>query len=385
MAHALLSPSSAHRWLTCTPSARLEEQLPDRAGEAAAEGTLAHRLAEIQLGLQLGRFAAKMFRGELDEIYDNPMYGESMQEYVDDYVTYVLELYSEAQKRSSDADIFLEHRIDLTSWVPEGFGTGDCVIIADGIMDVVDLKYGKGVAVSAADNKQMKMYALGALNAFDHLYDITTIRTTIYQPRMGNIAQHEYSRDVVLQWGALELKPLAHLAYEGKGELVAGDHCRFCKVKATCRAFADLNLQLARYEFQQPAQLSDEEIADVLSRAEMFSQWIKAVEEHALAEAINGKRWPGYKLVEGRSVRTIANEEAVVQELTKAGFDDSQIYNRKLQGITAFEKLLGKMTFSSMIGPYVVKPPGKPTLVPATDKRPEYHSGEAAAADFSTL
>jgi len=343
MAHALLSPSSAHRWLTCTPSARLEEQLPDRAGEAAAEGTLAHRLAEIQLGLQLGRFAAKMFRGELDEIYDNPMYGESMQEYVDDYVTYVLELYSEAQKRSIDADIFLEHRIDLTSWVPEGFGTGDCVIIADGIMDVVDLKYGKGVAVSAADNKQMKMYALGALNAFDHLYDITTIRTTIYQPRMGNIAQHEYSRDV------------------------------------------DLNLQLARYEFQQPAQLSDEEIADVLSRAEMFSQWIKAVEEHALAEAINGKRWPGYKLVEGRSVRTIANEEAVVQELTKAGFDDSQIYNRKLQGITAFEKLLGKMTFSSMIGPYVVKPPGKPTLVPATDKRPEYHSSEAAAADFLTL
>jgi len=188
-----------------------------------------------------------------------------------------------------------------------------------------------------------------------------------------------------LQWGALELKPLAHLAYEGKGELVAGDHCRFCKVKATCRAFADLNLQLARYEFQQPAQLSDEEIADVLSRAEMFSQWIKAVEEHALAEAINGKRWPGYKLVEGRSVRTIANEEAVVQELTKAGFDDSQIYNRKLQGITAFEKLLGKMTFSSMIGPYVVKPPGKPTLVPATDKRPEYHSSEAAAADFLTL
>ena len=361
----------------------MEAQVPDRAGEAAAEGTLAHRLAELRL-LEALRLEADV-EDLLNEVYSNPMHNEAMSEHIEEYVNYVVEVYNNAKTRTADAYIFLERKLDLTDYVPEGFGTSDVVIIADGIMEVIDLKYGKGVPVSALGNKQMRLYALGALMEFEHLFDIRTVRATIHQPRLNAVSSDELDVQDLLDWGLDELGPLAQMAHRGEGELKAGEHCRFCKVKATCRAFADLNLELAKYEFKQPPVLSDEEIADVLNRAEMFQQWLKAVEDHALAEALNGKKWPGYKLVEGRSVRALANEEAVVKALATAGFDDSQIYNRKLQGITALEKLLGKASFNNVLGPYVVKPPGKPTLVSADDKRPEYHSGEAAAADFSTI
>ena len=383
MAHALLSPSSAHRWLECTPSARLEAQVPDRAGEAAAEGTLAHRLAELKLMEALHPDAD--VAAHLTEVYNNPMYNEAMEQHIEEYVSYVVEVFNDARSRTSDAYIFLERKLDLTHYVPEGFGTSDVVIIADGIMEVIDLKYGKGVPVSALGNKQMRLYALGALMEFEHLFDIATVRATIHQPRLNAVSSDELDVQDLLDWGLDELSPLAQMAHRGEGDTKAGEHCRFCKVKATCRAFADLNLELAKYEFQQPPVLSDEEIADVLNRAEMFQQWLKAVEEHALAEALNGKKWPGYKLVEGRSVRSIANDQQAADTLLKAGFNDEQIFNKKLQGITALEKLLGKATFNNVLGPFVVKPPGKPTLAPADDKRPEYHSGEAAAADFSTL
>jgi hypothetical protein len=361
----------------------MEAQVPDRAGEAAAEGTLAHRLAELKL-LEALRLEVDV-EELLNEVYSNPMHNEAMSEHIEEYVSYVVEVYNDAKTRTADAYIFLERKLDLTAYVPEGFGTSDVVIIADGIMEVIDLKYGKGVPVSALGNKQMRLYALGALMEFEHLFDIRTVRATIHQPRLNAVSSDELDVQDLLDWGLDELGPLAQMAHRGEGELKAGEHCRFCKVKATCRAFADLNLELAKYEFKQPPVLSDEEIADVLNRAEMFQQWLKAVEDHALAEALNGRKWPGYKLVEERSVRALANEEAVVKALATAGFDDSQIYNRKLQGITALEKLLGKASFNNVLGPYVVKPPGKPTLVSADDKRPEYHRGEAAAADFSTI
>lgn len=361
----------------------MEAQVPDRAGEAAAEGTLAHRLAELKLMEALHPDAD--VAAALAEVYDNPMYNEAMEQHIEEYVSYVVEVFNHAVRRTSDAYIFLERKLDLTHYVPEGFGTSDVVIIADGIMEVIDLKYGKGVPVSALGNKQMRLYALGALMEFEHLFDIRTVRATIHQPRLNAVSSDELDVQDLLDWGLDELSPLAQMAHRGEGELKAGEHCRFCKVKATCRAFADLNLELAQYEFKQPPVLSDDEIADVLGRAEMFLQWIKAVEDHALAEALNGKKWPGYKLVEGRSVRSIANDQEAADTLLKAGFTDDQIYNKKLQGITALEKLLGKATFNNVLGPFVVKPPGKPTLAPADDKRPEYHSGEAAAADFSTI
>ena len=390
MAHALLSPSSAHRWLECTPSAKMEAQVPDRAGEAAAEGTLAHRLAELKLSIALSEMQVPgydevSYETHLLSVYDDPMYNEAMGEHIDEYVTYVLEVFSNAKARTSDAYIYLERKLDLTDYVPEGFGTSDVVIIADGIMEVIDLKYGKGVPVNAIGNKQMRLYGLGALMEFAHLFDINTVRTTIHQPRLSSVSSDELDVQQLLDWGVDTLRPLAERAHKGEGVTKAGEHCRFCKVKATCRAFADLNLQLAKYEFEVPPMLSDEEIADVLNRAEMFQQWIKAIEDHALAEALNGKKWPGYKLVEGRSVRSIANDQQAADTLIKAGFSDDQIYNKKLQGITALEKLLGKATFNNVLGPFVVKPPGKPTLVPMADKRPEYHSGEAAANEFSNV
>lgn len=381
-AHAVLSPSSAERWLNCTPSARLEESFADKKSEYASEGTLAHKLGELLIS---EKFTGKKYPEFWKEIQASEYYSENMLQYCDDYATFVLEQLSAAQARTKDAAFYLERKLDLTEYIPEGYGTGDAVIIADSVMDLTDLKYGKGVPVSCTNNRQMMLYALGALKEFEALYDIQTVRLTIYQPRIDNISSWEISVEDLLEWGEFELKPLAEMAFKGEGPFRAGKHCQFCKAKPTCKAAADFNLQLAEYDFKPQTLLTEDEIADILNKAAMFTNWIESVQEYALDQAVNnGKKWPGYKVVEGRSNRKYVDETLVANRLLKAGFAEEIIYTKKVSGITALEKEIGKKDFASLLEGLLIKAPGKPCLVQLADKRPEYNSTEAAQTDFAT-
>jgi hypothetical protein len=392
--HALLSPSAAFRWLTCTPSARLEATFPDATSAYASEGSLAHELCELvlrrnlttALGTQIGSDKPCLTDAEytkrMDAITANPLYSAEMKSHALDYLEFIKELLIEAQTRCIDAVVQVEQKLNLTDWVPEGFGTGDCVIIADKKLDIVDLKYGKGVMVSATNNKQMMLYALGALREFEYLYDIRFIRMSIFQPRLSNISVFEIPAEDLRRWAKEELAPKARLAFEGKGDYMPGDHCRFCRAKARCRALAEKNLELAKHEFKDVTLLSDDDIADVLSRAGMFTFWLNAVQEYAFNEALAGKKWSGFKLVEGRSVRSFSNQDDAAKALITAGIPEAIIYERKLLGITAMEKAVGKKQFDAILADFIVKPAGKPALVPESDKRPEWNS---AATDFANL
>ena len=384
--HALLSPSSASRWLACPPSARLESQFPDNSGAAASEGTLAHALGELLLRYKIGEIKYVPFKRELEKIQSNSQYEAAMLDYMEDYATYVLEQYNGAKSHTIDALLFLEQKLDMSKFVPEGFGTGDVVIIANGTLSFIDLKYGKGVPVSATENKQMMLYALGALEEFGILFDIHTVSMTIYQPRLDSISTFEMLTDDLMDWAALILKPAAEQAFKGTGEFAPGEHCRFCKAKGACKANANFNLQLAKHDFKEGVLLSDADIADILDKSDLFTKWIAAVEEYALKSAVNdGKKWPGYKLVEGRSNRIYTDQEEVVKAVHKLGFNKEQIYTQKLIGLTDMEKLLTKHVFKETLGDYIIKPPGKPTLAPSFDKRPELQSADSAKLDFAEI
>ena len=385
MSHAILSPSSAHRWLTCTPSARDEQKYPDRGSDAAAEGTTAHRLAELRLAqaLVLNQNEQHLLQSELDEIRSDRWYTPAMEEHIDEYVTFVTERYNSM----TNPTILLEQKIDLTEWVPEGFGTGDVLLIGDGQAELIDLKYGKGVRVEAERNKQLKLYGLGAVTDLAFLYDVYQIRLTIYQPRIGNFSSWEISLPELQAWAKDELIPKAKLAWEGKGDYVPGDHCKFCKAAAVCKANAERHLSLAKYEFAPSNELEPEEISDIIARGDAFKAWIKAVEDYALDQALNhGVTWPGFKLVEGRSVRKYLDETLVAAKLLTAGaLNTTQIYKEpELRGIGEIEKVLGKKRFAEVLDGLVVKPQGKPTLVEESDKRPAWHSNQEAAKDFTT-
>jgi len=382
--HAILTASGASRWLACTPSARLEEQFPDKEGVAAKEGTLAHSLGELMISHKLKTVSKERYKWGIKVITEDPLYDNAMQEHCENYAAFVLERFSEAQSHTSDAKIFLETKLDLTDYIPEGFGTADVTIIADGVLDIIDLKYGKGVPVSAEQNKQMMLYSLGALSAYDFLYDINTVRVTIYQPRLDSISTWEIPVQELHNWAETELKAKAKEAFEGNGEYRPGEHCRFCKAKAVCRANAEMNLEVAQYDFAVPAILNDQEISDILDRAELFVNWITSVKDHALDQAVNhGKKWPNYKLVEGKSNRKYSDEEKVADTLLKAGFAEEIIYTKSVNGITAMEKAIGKAAFAEHLNPLVIKPQGKPTLVHQSDKRPEMNALESAQADFA--
>ena len=384
MAHAILSPSGASRWLNCPPSARLEQTFPDSSGDAALEGTLAHELGETLLRLNL--FPEPTLNGTLIKIQKDERFTPDMWDHASNYANYVIETFREAQAITKDAVIQIEANLNLTDYVPEGFGTGDAVIIADGTMDIIDLKYGKGVNVSCENNKQMMLYALGGLREFDYMYDIQNVRMTIYQPRMDNISTFEMSVNDLQEWAENVLKPTAKLAFEGKGEFKVGDHCRFCRAKAVCKANANENLELAQYDFADSILLTDAEVADILSRASAFKSWLTSVEEMALTEAVEkGRNWPGFKLVEGRSNRVYVDEEKVALTLTREGFSEDEIYLKKLLGITAMEKAITKKTFENVLGGLIIKPQGKPTIVPENDKRPAWNSAESAKNDFQTV
>lgn len=383
--HAVLSPSGASRWLACTPSARLESEFPDKAGEAAKEGTLAHSLGELLIRHKAKMISKAAYSKGLKEIQADQRYDNAMMGYAEDYAVFVMERFAEAQARNSDAKLFVETRLDMSEYVPEGFGTGDTCIVADRIADFIDLKYGKGVEVSAVENKQMMLYALGLLKEFDFLFDIETIRMTIYQPRIDNISEWSISVAELRQWAEYELKPKAALAFKGEGEFTVGKHCQFCRVRATCRAHAEEQLKITVYDFKAPLLLEDDEVVDVLNRAKDLESWLKEVKDHALMQAVNhGKKWPGMKLVEGKSNRTYSDQAEVAKKLLGAGFAEELIYKPKeLCGITEMEKLLTKKVFATTLEGLVFKPAGKPTLVPADDKRPELNSVEKIAEDFS--
>ncbi|MFZ5817263.1 MAG: DUF2800 domain-containing protein [Bacillota bacterium] len=382
-AHAILSASGAHRWLACPASARLEQEFPDSTSTYAEEGTLAHALAELELRHFLGGLTWEDYESILEPIASNPLYSGEMYDYVQQHVDLVIERINAARAATPDALVFLEQRLDFSRWVPDGFGTGDVVIIADGTLEVIDLKYGKGVPVSAEGNPQIRLYGLGALDSFGTLYEIDRVRMTIVQPRLDSISTEEMSVEDLVTWGDTVVLPAAMLAYSGEGPYAAGEHCQFCRAKAQCRARAEANLELAKYDFRAPALLTHEEIAEILSRAEELQKWAADLQAYALDQAVNhGVRFPGWKLVEGRSNRKYEDEAQVTAALLAEGYTEEQIYEKKLLGISAMEKLLTKKRFETILGGLVVKPEGKPVLVPESDKRPEINSVASAQADF---
>lgn len=367
--HAKLAASAAERWLNCPISVKLCEGVEDKGSEFAAEGTIAHKLAEVLIEERLtGWITVEDFQ----EVQDSTYYNGEMDSAIRSYVDWVMELYESIKRDCPDAELLTEQRVNFSSWVPQGFGTSDVVILADDTMTICDLKYGKGVAVSALYNPQLRLYALGAYDAFSIEYDIKKIRMIINQPRLDSISEDEIEVDRLLEWANSFVKPKAEMAFKGEGEPTPGDHCKWCKVKAICRARAK-EAQALDKELNEtaPELLNDQQIAAVLGLADRISTWVNDVKKYALEQATAGKYYEGYKLVEGRSVRKLSDPDKVVEVLTGAGYDKAVLFKEpELNGITALQSIVGKKNLESLIGDYIIKPPGAPTLVPNSDKRP---------------
>lgn len=330
--HAYLSASASHRWLNCPPSALACANAEERASPYAQQGTNAHSLCEYKVAQALGREMK-------DPTEDLENFDAEMEGCADEYRNYVLEQLEQAKKLCPDPQVLIEERLDFSRWVPDGFGTGDCVIVSDKELHIIDFKYGLGVLVDAEDNPQMRCYALGALDTYDGIYDIETVRMTIFQPRRDNISTAVMGKAELLAWAEDVLAPTAKLAYEGGGEFKAGDHCQFCKVKATCRKRAEHNLEMAKYDFAMPDTLEPAEIAAILPRIDELVSWGSDIRDYALQQALSGVKYEGFKVVEGRSVRKFADEAAVASAVQGAGYEP---YEKKLLGITAMTSLLGK-------------------------------------------
>jgi len=383
--HARLSASGSSRWINCTPSAKMEEgmNLPDASTTYADEGTLAHEFADLELRIRSYNGAGTEYDKCLKEketLKSHKLYDPEMHTHVDTYVAYVLEALAEAKKTNPDAELLIEERINFSHLVPEGFGTGDAAIVSDGILQVIDLKYGKGVRVEAKKNSQMRLYGSGLAHAYDLFYDIKTVRMTIVQPRLDYIDTEEISLQELIDWGKKVVAPAAKKANKGDGVCKPGDWCKWCKAKPVCRALADYNLKLAKKDFADPNLLTDEELIEVLEQAGLLSDWVSAVRQHVLQEALKGKSFSGYKLVEGKSSRRWANEAEALATLKKKKYRLEQIINTKIKGVGDIEKLIGKEKFEKL--KLTVKPAGKPTLVPESDKRIALNSYEQAKEEF---
>lgn len=371
--HAMLSASGAERWLICTPSARLELTVDEVESQYADEGTLAHKLGEIVIkekayGIDLSY--------QKKEIEADPLYDETMIGYIEDYANFVVEKVRDAPAGSI---LLQEQRINFNEYVPEGFGTVDNGIVGPGILETIDLKYGKGVPVDAFENKQQMLYALGILLDYELIFDIEKIILTIYQPRINNVSSYTVTKDNLIRWANEVLRPTAIKAFAGEGDFIPGEHCRFCRVRSTCKANAAHNLQVAAREFDI-ATVTDEQIVKIYSRSSAIKNWLNSVEEYVEKSAIAGRKWPGLKVVQGRSVRKYTEEQKIIENLTAMGYED--ITKNKLIGITALQKLVKKDDFKVCVEPYLIKPPGAPTVVPLEDNRPEWDSNTAAANDF---
>ena len=358
--HAVLSASGSHRWLNCTPSARLELEFENTGSEAAREGTAAHALCEHKL-----KRALHMRSRRPVSDYDS----DEMEECTDAYAEFVMEQYEAAKQVCKDPVVLIEQRLDFSCYVPDGFGTGDCLIISDDRLHIIDFKYGMGVLVEAEDNPQMKLYALGALAVYDALYDIREVSMTIFQPRRENVSTWTVPVEDLKAWAENELKPRAKMAYDGEGEYLPGEWCTFCRAAVRCRARAEEKLKLAQTEFRMPPLLTDAEIEEILAVLPDLTKWANEIAAYALDAALNhGKEWNGFKVVEGRSVRKYRDEAAVAEAAKEAGYKD--IYRQSLIPLTEMQKLMGKDKFEEILGGLIYKAPGKPTLVPKSDKRP---------------
>ena len=358
--HAFLSPSGSHRWLNCTPSAMLESEFPGGSSSAAEEGTAAHAFCEHKLKKALRRRSKRPVSD-----YDS----DEMQEYTDSYVDYVLEQLEVAKQTCKDPMVLIEQKVDFSEYVPDGYGTADCIIVSDDTMQIIDFKYGIGVLVDAEQNTQLMCYSIGALNIFDSLYDIKQVTMHIFQPRRENVQNWTIPADELKAWAENELKPKAQMALNGEGEYHPGEWCQFCKAAVRCRARAEEKLRLARQEFKMPPLLTDSEIEEVLTILPDLTKWADGILAYATDAAANhGKAWNGFKVVEGRSVRKYKDEELVAQAAKDHGYTD--IYRQSLITMTEMQKLMGKKQFDQILGDLIVKPQGKPTLVPITDKRP---------------
>ncbi len=358
--HSLLSPSSSHRWIGCPPSARLTENYQDVRSGYAAEGTQAHSVAESKLRYWLGQSKVPCKCGDME-----------MDGHTDDYIAFVAEQLAGL----ADPKIYVEQKVDCSRWIPECFGTCDVLIVSDGVLHVVDLKYGRGVKIDAEGNDQLRIYVLGALEMFGFLYTIHTVRMSIFQPRLANCATWEVSCEDIERWAEEVLKPAAELAWYGNGDYKAGDHCQFCKAKAECRERAKVNMALAAYDFTESVLLENDEIASILGKIDELVAWASDVKDFALAQALKGVRFDGWKVVAGKSNRRYKDEAAVAKAVQEIGLDP---YEHKVLGITAMTTLLGKKRFEKTIGGLIEKPAGKPVLVPVADKRQEININEAA-------
>jgi hypothetical protein len=372
-AHAVLSASGAEKWLNCPPSARLEESYPDTSSPYAKEGTLAHEIAEFKARnyfietLPKRTFTSKLNKFKKDELYQN-----EMDEYTENYLEYVKEV---AMRYPSKPYIALEKKIDFSKYVPDGYGTCDCIMIHGNDMHIIDFKYGKGVPVSAENNSQLMLYALGALEAYCMLYQIETVHLSIFQPRIDNISCFEISAANLLSWAVGEVEPKAKLAYDGIGDFKAGGHCRFCKAQAQCRAKAESIISVFPVK-DEPALLTDDEIGFILAKAKELVSWSNAVEEYALNAILSGKEILGWKAVEGRSVRVFSDADKAFEKIVESGTPEEMLYERKPLSLSQIEKLLGKKEFESIVSSFVIKPQGKPTLAPSDDKRPVFNKAD---------
>ena len=380
-AHALLSPSAAHRWIHCTPSVRLEEGVKDEGSDFAAEGTLAHAIASRKILETLGRPHDEQDR-EIEELRER-YYSEEMEGYTDTYRSIVLEKFNEAKTRSKDAQLLVEVRLDFGAFLPDAFGTADAVIIADDLMEVIDFKYGKGVKVDADHNPQMMIYALGALDEFLLDYDIKRVRMTIVQPRIDNLSECGMMVGELTAWRTVTLKPAAEKAFAGVGDQVPGEWCQFCKVRATCSAIAEKARQICNEDFREARLISDEDIPGLLPLVPVLKGWLEDFASHALQRALDGATIKGYKLVEGRSIRQVTDQDALLGALLVKGYQrDDLLKKPELKAIGELEKLVGKKAFAEIGKPWLVKPQGKPTLAEESDKRPVWKPKESASEDF---
>lgn len=367
--HAFLSPSSSERWFNCTRSAWLSEQFPDLGSVFASEGTEAHRLCEYLLHEMLGI-------PDSDPRPGMTYYTQEMEEAAQGYVQFIREKLEAWKAKGALPTVFVEQRVDLRAFIPESMGTSDCVIIADDEIEIVDFKY--GLHRVPATSLQLRIYALGACELFRNLYDFSTVRMTIYQPRLGAVDEASMDVEELYRWAREELRPRAELAFAGQGDYSVGEWCRNCRARRQCRHLAEEQMSMTRFDFRDPPLLTDEEICEVLSRVDALAAWANGVKEYALSAAMKGKAIPGWKVVEGRPVRKFTDDAAVVARVSAAGLDP---YEKKMLGVTALEKLLGRRDFKNLLSDLVVRQAGKPVLVPETDRRPEM---DITALDFAS-
>ena len=374
-AHARLSASGSTRWINCPASPALEEGIPEETSCYAEEGTLAHELSEAILCLDLGFMTMALYKNKIEAIKADKYYCQEMWDEVAKYVTYVKEQFKEAKRQDKNAKILIEEKLDLTEWIPGGFGTSDVIIICNQGIEVIDLKYGKGKAVYADNNTQLMSYGRGAMKVAEKICTFAKVSLTIVQPRLDNISRWSLSTKELREWGEKVLKVKAVETENPDAKAVAGDWCQYCKARAKCRALYDLGMEIAKQDFEvitDPRLLNDEELLTAYESADFITKWLGDVKATVLKEALSGKKWDGYKLVEGRSNRQFISEEKVVEALEAQLYGPKDYLNFKLKGLGDLEKLLGKKDFSNILDPLLVKPKGAPTLVRADDKREEF-------------